>query len=506
MKFKGSLSLPAIYFFMFLNIFACISNFYRMNSYLSTPSWFSAGPDTKPLKLSMRDGNCTCTVDYVPPQVTGLSKAAKLPTLSCKCKNETALTSMHDDGRSLTETSTKLIQFLCPVCTPVEGKYACPPSARTVETVEVAKACPPSVHTVETVEVAKPCPGVPWYADGRPWHFPPKFPSCTMDTCFNYSKCANMAEPLVYTYDRPSPPTRYFQGINESKYWTDDPEKACFFFVFLDTNYPWPIWPKDLPHWNGGMNHVLITYADKWESRNPPGDSIGNASIMGTIVYQSTYRPGFDIPIPLPGKAHMTHLQSVPILQRKYFATFRGTRYLGNFDGAFRSSDEFRGLHNGEDVVVATTCRQYTNNKILEEHPELGIHCDEDRELYTKFGFKDLMNTTFGLAPAGRQPASYRLIEVMSAGAIPVLITDNYVKPLDTYIHWHDCLLEFPTSEIPRIIPALRALTTKDILYRQENCLRIYNEFLKDDDSLMEASMRALKERFMGVFPSFAHV
>ena len=385
--------------------------------------------------------------------------------------------------------STKVIQFQCPVCPSVKAENA---------------TC---VHTVKTVEVPKRCPGVPWFAQGKVWHYPPRFPLCTMDTCFNYSRCDNMSEPLVYTYDLPSPPLRYFSRINESKYWTDDPEKACLFFVFLDTQSQKPVRPYELPNWNGGLNHVLITFADEWADKNPPGDTIGNASIMGSIVYQTTSRPDFDISLPLQGKMHIPELQSVHPLQRKYFATFRGTRYLGeNRGGVFRSWDSFREMHNGEDVVVATSCRQVTNDGLRKARPELGVNCDEDGEVHAKYNFRDLMNTTFGLAPAGRAPTSFRLIEVMSAGAIPVLINDNFVKPFDTLIRWHECLMIFPTSQMRRVIPALRAIRVEDLVKRQENCLRIYKEFLKDDDTLLETSMRALKERFMGVFPNFAQL
>lgn len=463
------MKLPAIYVLIFLAVFACAWSFYRLNSLLS---WYTVTPDSTscPLSLSMPEGNCSCIVSYP-------SGPAKVPALSCNC-----------DGAETNATS--LLE--CP---------ACP------DPVVANTACPPSVQTVERVEVEKPCPGVPWYAEGRGWHFASEYPRCSMDVCFDYSRCENMTEPLVYTYDLPTRPVQFFERINQSKYWTASPEKACLFFVFLDAQIRWPVHPKDLPYWNGGVNHVLITFVDKWEIRNPPPGSIGNASIMATLVYQTISRPGFDIAIPLPGRMHLTDLQSLHPWERKYFATFRGTRYLGESgDGVFRSYDSFRGMHNGEDVVVATTCRHQTNDKLREERPHLGVHCDEDGEVYAKYAFQDLMNTTFGLVPAGRQPSSYRFIEVLSAGAVPVLITDNYVKPFDTLIHWHECLLEFATSQMHRIVPALRALRPEDIVKRQGNCLRIYNQFLKDDDTLLDASMRALKERFMGVIPSFAQV
>lgn len=114
--------------------------------------------------------------------------------------------------------------------------------------------------------------------------------------------------------------------------------------------------------------------------------------------------------------------------------------------------------------------------------------------------------STFALVPAGIQPASYRFIEVLSAGAIPVLIADNYVKPFDTLIQWYKCLVQFPTTEMHRIVAALRAMTEEEIVQRQQNCVAIYNEYLKDDETLVRSSVRALKARFLGAIPSFSDV
>ncbi|KAH8952137.1 hypothetical protein BDL97_09G069200 [Sphagnum fallax] len=352
-----------------------------------------------------------------------------------------------------------------------------------------------------------PEPG-PWHAQGKTWHRPAKFPRCSMDACFNYSRCDQNAdsELLIYSDFPDFPPTMFFQKIKESKYHTDDPEKACLFFVFLpgwamDTMPPHP---NTLPFWNGGMNHVLVNFADKWFQTGPYENSIGLASIMASDMQETLYRPGFDISIPLPANHHFPDLQSVASLERKYFATFKGMRYLSGpvgEEGTLRSQDAFRNMHNGEDIIVLTSCQHPITASIKREHPELGIHCDEDEETYAKYDYIDLMNTTFAIVPAGIQASSYRFIEVLSAGAVPVLIADNYVKPFEKLIQWHKCLLQFPSSEMHRIVQVLRGLSPTEILQRQENCLYFYREFLQDDATLIRSAVRSSKVRFMGSVP-----
>lgn len=410
-------------------------------------------------------------------------------------------------------TSINSMKFLQPACEPtnsekilVEPKPLVSPSSDHCNCTDCP---PPEVKIVEKEVVKEVCSHPqPWYVEGKTWHYPARFPLCSMDACFNYSKCESSEELLIFTYNLPAPPKRYFSRINESKYFTADPHRACIFLVFLDAeDNPWPPHPSTLPHWNDGWNHALVIFADKWSQRGLRQDSIGMASVMASDIHETTYRPGFDISIPLPGNFHIHEIQAVKILERKYLATFRGLRYLGRSgEGVFRSYDSFREMHNGKDVIVATSCDHFINNMVREKEPALGAHCDEDALVHQNYTFNDLMNTTFALVPAGVQPSSYRFLEVLSAGAIPVLIADNYVKPFDTLILWYKCLLQFPTTEMHRIIGTLRAMKAEEIVKRQGYCLAIYAEFLKDDETLLRSAVRALKARLLGATPGITDV
>lgn len=348
-------------------------------------------------------------------------------------------------------------------------------------------------------------PAEQWHAH-KFWHDANSFPLCTMDSCFNFSRCANTQEFLIYAYGPPYAPSSYFNSLNSSPWVTTDPSQACVFLVTEPQFFsflPFRAHPSTLPFWNGGLNHIIVTLADKWSDTAPPPHTIGNASVLASCLKETTYRAGFDIAIPLPGRTHLPHLQILKPWRRRYFLTFKGTRYIGHKEGNFRSDPAFRSMHNGEDVIVAVTCNHKTNNKIRKHHPEQGEGCGEDEVTYKQYDFNDLMNSTFGLAPAGRSPSSYRMIEILSAGTIPVLIADNYVKPFDTMIQWHRCMLQFPTSELARIVPALRAMGRQEMESRQRYCVLIYEEYLKDDATLLSAAIKSLKLRFYGMLPQF---
>ncbi|KAG0579154.1 hypothetical protein M758_4G077400 [Ceratodon purpureus] len=352
---------------------------------------------------------------------------------------------------------------------------------------------------------------VPWHAN-KLWHEPDAFPRCSMDACFNFSRCDDGDNLLIYIYNDPVPKglhvPMYLESLPGSEWHTTDPEQACLFFYFSDTEANKAAWTKPafsrLPYWNGGRNHVIVTFADRWRDTNPAPESLGMASLLSTKLHHTTYRSAFDIAIPLPRSNPfiIEELYHLSPFERKYFLTFKGKRYLSR-EGVFRGSESFRGMNNGKDVVVVETCEGKTNTKLLKSHPELGSGCKEGQAVYDSYDYMELMNSTFALAPAGRSPASYRMFEVMSNGAIPVLIADNYVKPFETLIQWQYCLLQFPTNEVHRVLPTLRALPRKEVEDRQRYCKQVYEEFLMDDTALVRSVIRSLKERFMGMMPNF---
>ncbi|KAH7425597.1 hypothetical protein KP509_11G061600 [Ceratopteris richardii] len=305
----------------------------------------------------------------------------------------------------------------------------------------------------------------------------------------------------ILVYGWPYEPFFYLRALTSLPWATSNASEACIFLVIMPLEFSFLKFnphPSILPHWNYGLNHVIVSLSDRWIDTGPRADTIGKASIMASSLHVTEYRRGFDISIPLPGQVKSPHLQTLKPWERRYFLTFKGTRYLGKREGNFRSNPQFRALDNGNDTIVAVTCRHVTNDKIRWRHPEEGAGCDEDEVLYQRYSFQDLMNTTFGLAPAGRSPSSYRLIEILSAGAIPVLIADNYVKPLGGLIQWDRCLLEFSTSRMERILPMIRAIGRTEMRRRQRYCLLVYHQYLKDDVTLARSLIHALYLRFNG--------
>lgn len=180
--------------------------------------------------------------------------------------------------------------------------------------------------------------------------------SCRMETCFDFSKCYN--EFLIYVYPPEplnslgaAPPIspnyqKIITAIQESRYYTPDPDRACLFVLGIDTldrdslsedyvrNVPSRL--ARLPHWNNGRNHIIFNlYSGTWPDyvEHSLGFDTGEAILAKASMSVQQMRPGFDISIPLfhkqfPLRAGSTGLASSMHFpsNKKYLLAFKGKR------------------------------------------------------------------------------------------------------------------------------------------------------------------------------------
>lgn len=224
---------------------------------------------------------------------------------------------------------------------------------------------------------------------------------CSMETCFDRTKCLNDFKVYVYpiqTGQKISPLFgKLLKVLRESRFYTEDPKKACLFIPSLDTldrdnlseDYVHDLPPEilSLPHWNGGANHLIFNlFSGTWPdySEDLRFDT-GKAILAKASLSTEFSRPGFDVSFPLFLKTHPPKGSSVDApsscaifpLNRHYKLAFKGKRYLNGIGSDSRNS--FYHIHNGKDIVLLTTCKHGKNWRKIMDH-----RCDKDNEEYDK--------------------------------------------------------------------------------------------------------------------------
>uniref|UniRef100_A0A8C0GWK6 Exostosin-like 1 n=1 Tax=Chelonoidis abingdonii TaxID=106734 RepID=A0A8C0GWK6_CHEAB len=164
-----------------------------------------------------------------------------------------------------------------------------------------------------------------------------KHSRCRMETCFDFSRCEKHGfKVFVYPMEREDPVSESYlkiiTSIEESRYYTSNPEEACFSL------------------WNDGRNHLIFNlYSGTWPNYTEDlGFDIGQAILAKASFYVENFRPGFDISIPLFSKEHpqkggkrgWLYQNSVPP-KKKYMLAFKGKRYLTGI-----GSDTRNALHH----------------------------------------------------------------------------------------------------------------------------------------------------------------
>ena len=315
-------------------------------------------------------------------------------------------------------------------------------------------------------------------------------PHCTSITCFDETRCTNSKKIFVYKQANPrldredigSPYYGYLPRVplyNNSMY-TQDPSNACLFAVYIwAEEYDYCKLPS-LPYWNNGQNHIIVDFiARRFSQRgNASARIIGKAMLAKSYMTTNYFRPKFDLPVPIlklsRTKTNMEYIRYNKMLynsQRKYFLTFKGSTYKEGTAGSYRW--KLLDIEQENDIVIHLQCFKMHGWHKKKEYKHT---CDMLDKSYERSNYNDLFNTTFALVPGGRQPATYRLTEALSAGALPVFVYPDidWIKPYSHIINWDEISFSFTPQEIPTILPTLRSLTREKIETMRNRALEVY--------------------------------
>eukprot|EP00903_Cladosiphon_okamuranus_P016255 g14993.t1 len=177
--------------------------------------------------------------------------------------------------------------------------------------------------------------------------------------------------------------------------------------VLTDEQRKWSRCPVRSPLWNNGTNHVMVDFGDDGRHHRPEvADSF--AMDASSNMHSCVYRSGYDISLPLAPRKYFHALADIPPLDRRFFLTFKGSVYLSKHGSEERLS--VVQLHDEQHgVVMSVNCFEKHGEHLLSENVE---YCQSLKDRYGNYDYNALMDTTFGLVPAGRSPGTYRLAEV----------------------------------------------------------------------------------------------
>lgn len=306
----------------------------------------------------------------------------------------------------------------------------------------------------------------------------PERPWCSQWSCMDRARCVQPFKLYQYTQADMEgmqlaqclEPTNLSRpGIIE--HLTDDPTRACAFWFEVRERCRVLRHVPRLKYWAGnGINHLFVIHTDEGISALERIKYFGRAAIAQGHATASRFVPGLDIALGLHPKSHTeadSALAFLPPWKRRYLLTFKGAI---NHRARLRA-----GLHHdvSRRVVLVTNpnphqClpstnadRPYAQRQSQAFSPLHGDCCSKMRQHYKAYDYGSLLNTTFALVTPGRQPASYRLAEVMASGCIPIFFGfEGAMLPYGETIDWPSMSLTAPIDVDfeGKLLPLLEAL------------------------------------------------
>eukprot|EP00937_MAST-01D_sp_MAST-1D-sp2_P000658 g658.t1 len=178
----------------------------------------------------------------------------------------------------------------------------------------------------------------------------------------------------------------------------------------------------------------------------------------------------------------------------KYRVVFKGT-----LDAAVRKA--LKRHHNGKDVIIKLT-EQKDN---CHSAAAVAKHVDSAKEStnyitqLNKCGtgeYRELLtNTAFGLVLRGDNLYSYRFLEVLSAGAIPVIFSDRWLLPFYEAVDYSKFAVVLREKQAPELLAILGKYSDADVCRMRRAARKAYRAYFSSFDTKLETAMRVFERR-----------
>ncbi|XP_046384114.1 exostosin-1 [Ischnura elegans] len=322
--------------------------------------------------------------------------------------------------------------------------------------------------------------------------------------------------PQFASYPPPSATYRkILDSIVESRYFTSDPSRACLFVLALDTldrDSLSPDFARDvpgrlarLPLWNNGRNHLVFNlYSGTWPhylepSEGPGGGGLGfdpgEAILARASASEGSLRPGFDVSLPLFHRSHPWRGGDAPVndrlfpVSKKFLLAFKGKRYVHGIGSDARNA--LHHLHNGRDVVLVTTCRHGKSWREMKDE-----RCDEDNAEYDRWDYEALLqNSTFCLVPRGRRLGSFRFLESLRAGCIPVLLANAWTLPFASVIEWRSAAVWADERLLLQVPEMVRSIPPSKVFAMRQQTQLLWDRYFSSVEKIVFTTLEIIRER-----------
>ena len=226
---------------------------------------------------------------------------------------------------------------------------------------------------------------------------------------------------------------------------------------------------KELKYINNNKPHIIFDLSNSDEKFI----KLPNLVYFKSSFHKDFYNPKCDISIPIFPLYKFSDIEIEPITERLVLASFRG-----DLKNKFRKKlFKYQSL---DLVVKDTTIVEFE----IDEELKYSILNHENLESYVNL----LTNSKFTILPYGSSVGlSFRFIEALSCGSIPVIISDDHILPFNDLLNYKNFSYICKEKNLKTLEEKLKDITDLDKL--QKNVILIYNTYFSDINKIINTSL-----------------
>jgi len=298
-----------------------------------------------------------------------------------------------------------------------------------------------------------------------------------------------------------SGPLKIWAAKNRHKT-TTNPEEACVLIPSATPSHSlkkcslphcdrWPVgqWLRRLEHWDNGRNHIIFDQEDMRDIEDsgrrvgPDGElqenrlakyatfDVGKAMAIHNSAASRGVRQGFDIPyLRIWDDSDMyAGREARSRVNRSKLACLNGL-YFDTMALA-KQRKAVHDLHDGKDIFVET------GNHNSGDWKETFADC--------KFGL---------LPPGGSTTRSFRFLEVLSAGCVPVIVNINGMLPYEQFIDWEALGVVIEEAEIFQIRQIMMEVTPLEYERKRQRVVQLYETMFSTPEKTIDTTLRFVQD------------
>ena len=109
---------------------------------------------------------------------------------------------------------------------------------------------------------------------------------------------------------------------------------------------------------------------------------------------------------------------------------------------------------------------------------------------FCRFDYDDLLtNATFCLVPRGRRLGSFRFMETLRAGCVPVLLSNGWRLPFAEVIDWSQAVIEADERLLLQVPEILHSVPQSKIFAMRQQTQILYDRYLSSVEKIVDTAI-----------------